>query len=84
MIATCCYCFSRIKDGAKFFLDYISSDLLGAIATRHLQIADASPIGSRDPDCLTLAALHSDAVDYAKTGYVPFSYCLTLHHRAFA
>ncbi|KAG0143858.1 hypothetical protein CROQUDRAFT_134745 [Cronartium quercuum f. sp. fusiforme G11] len=34
----------------------------------HLQIAEASILDSKDPDCLLLSQLHSDAVDYAKTG----------------
>ncbi|MBW0525348.1 hypothetical protein O181_065063 [Austropuccinia psidii MF-1] len=57
-----------IIDGIRFFLDYISSDLVGAIATRHLLIADRSASGSKDPNCLKLAELHSKAVDYPKTG----------------
>lgn len=59
-----------IEDGAAFFLDYISSDLVGVIAARHLHIADQQEDGTRDELCLELAALHSDAVDYPKTGYV--------------
>ncbi|MBW0519368.1 hypothetical protein O181_059083 [Austropuccinia psidii MF-1] len=58
----------EIEDGIRFFLDYISSDLVGAIATRHLLVADRSAIGSKDPECLKLASLHSKAVDYPKTG----------------
>lgn len=57
-----------IEDGAKFFLDYITNDLVGLIASRHLHLADHSPEGTRDPLCLELAKLHSDAVDYQKTG----------------
>ncbi|KAI7964060.1 hypothetical protein MJO29_004487 [Puccinia striiformis f. sp. tritici] len=61
-----------IEDGVDFFLDYISSDLVGMIATRHLQIADREALGTFHPDCLKLAGLHSKAVDYPKTG-VPVS-----------
>ncbi|KAH9814507.1 RNA dependent RNA polymerase-domain-containing protein [Melampsora americana] len=57
-----------IEDGAVFFLDYISSDLVGVIASRHLHIADQAEQGTRDDLCLELVALHSDAVDYPKTG----------------
>ncbi|PLW25163.1 hypothetical protein PCANC_25081 [Puccinia coronata f. sp. avenae] len=57
-----------ILDGVDFFLDYISSDLVGIIATRHLQIADQEYLGTLHPDCLKLAQLHSKAVDYPKTG----------------
>lgn len=58
----------RIADGAEFFLDYISSDLVGMIATRHLHIADQCPEGTLNGSCIRLAELHSDAVDYPKTG----------------
>lgn len=61
-----------ILDGIDFFLDYISSDLVGIIASRHLQLADQQPLGTFHPDCLKLAQLHSKAVDYPKTG-VPVS-----------
>ncbi|POV95480.1 hypothetical protein PSHT_15646 [Puccinia striiformis] len=61
-----------IEDGVDFFLDYISSDLVGMIAIRHLQIADREALGTFHPDCLKLAGLHSKAVDYPKTG-VPVS-----------
>lgn len=57
-----------IADGAEFFLDYISSDLVGMIATRHLHIADQYPEGTLNGSCIRLAELHSDAVDYPKTG----------------
>ncbi|KAA1087671.1 hypothetical protein PGT21_035256 [Puccinia graminis f. sp. tritici] len=57
-----------IADGADFFLDYISSDLVGMIATRHLHIADQCPEGTLNESCIKLAELHSDAVDYPKTG----------------
>jgi RNA-dependent RNA polymerase len=42
--------------------------VLGIIALNWLIIADQSRDGLNDPDCLTLAHLHSDAVDYPKTG----------------
>lgn len=41
---------------------------LGIIAITWLIIADQSTEGILDPDCLKLAALHSDAVDYPKSG----------------
>ncbi len=75
---------STIEDVAEFVAEYISSDVsdpvlalrtradssqtLGIIATTWLIIADQSPLGILDPDCLELAALHSDAVDYPKSG----------------
>jgi RNA-dependent RNA polymerase len=42
--------------------------MLGAIAIQSLRTADLSPLCLADPACLTLAALHSDAVDFPKTG----------------
>lgn len=52
----------------KFFLDYILNDNLGLICTRHAIIADRSPSGVRDPDCIKLSELASIAVDFPKTG----------------
>jgi len=49
-------------------VQYIISDNLGVVATNWLKIADKSKKGIFDDDCLTLAKLHSDAVDYPKTG----------------
>lgn len=42
--------------------------MVGLIATTWLKIADHSDKFILDPDCWTLAALHSDAVDYQKSG----------------
>ncbi|KAM3367925.1 hypothetical protein ACQJBY_016463 [Aegilops geniculata] len=44
------------------------NDSLGAISTAHLVHADRHPMKARSPECLQLAALHSMAVDFAKTG----------------
>jgi RNA-dependent RNA polymerase len=41
---------------------------LGLIAINWLIIADQSTEGILDPDCMVLAGLHSDAVDYQKSG----------------
>ncbi|KAH9946766.1 RNA dependent RNA polymerase-domain-containing protein [Amylocystis lapponica] len=59
---------STMDDVAEFVAEYISSDTLGIIAITWLIIADQSDQGILDPDCLLLAQLHSDAVDYPKTG----------------
>jgi hypothetical protein len=59
---------STMDDVADFFVDYISSDVLGIVATNWLIIADQSKEGIFDADCLKLGDLHSDAVDYPKTG----------------
>ncbi|KAJ9065275.1 hypothetical protein DSO57_1021336 [Entomophthora muscae] len=57
-----------IDDIKRFFVDYIMNDCLGQIANAHLVRADISITGAMDPDCLTLAHLHSKAVDFPKTG----------------
>ncbi|KAJ2928805.1 hypothetical protein H1R20_g8302, partial [Candolleomyces eurysporus] len=60
---------STMKDVAEFVMDYILSDVLGIIAINWLIIADQSTeLGIEDPDCIKLANLHSDAVDYPKSG----------------
>jgi len=59
---------STMVDVADFVIDYINSDALGMVATNWLLIADASKDGIFDANCMRLAALHSNAVDYPKTG----------------
>ncbi|KAJ6627235.1 RdRP-domain-containing protein [Mycena sp. CBHHK59/15] len=59
---------STMKDVAEFVIEYINSDAIGIIAINWLIIADQSPSGILDPDCMKLASLHSDAVDYPKSG----------------
>ncbi|KAI0669992.1 RdRP-domain-containing protein [Trametes maxima] len=60
---------STMADVAEFVAEYISSDTLGIIATTWLIRADQNlELGILDPECLKLAALHSDAVDYPKSG----------------
>lgn len=44
------------------------NDTLGVISTTHLIYADSEPTKARSPKCLELANLHSEAVDFAKTG----------------
>lgn len=57
-----------ITDVKRFVVDYIINDILGMIATQQLVTADKFPEGLRHKDCLTLAVLHSVAVDFPKTG----------------
>jgi RNA-dependent RNA polymerase len=52
----------------KFFVNYILSDQLGMIANAHLAKADTSDVGAFHGQCIRLAQLHSEAVDYPKTG----------------
>jgi hypothetical protein len=57
-----------IADVADFVGNFILSDMVGMVATRHLIMADMSPHGTRDPGCIKLAELASLAVDFPKSG----------------
>lgn len=57
-----------ISDMSFFFIDFMATDHLAQICTRHLQIADQKTDGVFDPDCIELASMASAAVDYSKTG----------------
>ncbi|KAM3387510.1 hypothetical protein ACQJBY_010387 [Aegilops geniculata] len=57
-----------LEEIQKYFVDYMINDSLGAISTAHLVHADRHPMKARSPECLQLAALHSMAADFAKTG----------------
>jgi len=54
----------------NFIGSYIDGDKLGVIANSHLAHADADEKGIFSDNCLQLAQMHSDAVDFPKTGYV--------------
>ena len=56
------------EDIANFFIDFMRTDHLGIIATRHLILADQMEEGTCHVDCKKLAELHSTAVDFSKTG----------------
>ncbi|UKZ84865.1 uncharacterized protein TrAFT101_000756 [Trichoderma asperellum] len=56
----------NVDDLRDFFVNYMKNDVLPLIATAHLALADSAGPGS--PICLQLAELHSQAVDYPKTG----------------
>ncbi|KAH6851365.1 RNA dependent RNA polymerase-domain-containing protein [Chaetomium sp. MPI-CAGE-AT-0009] len=55
-------------DMAAFFVDFMRTDHLGVIATRHMILADQKEDGTLDQDCIKLAELHSSAVDFSKSG----------------
>lgn len=57
-----------IEDIKDFFITFMRQDQLGRIATTHKILADREAMGTFDPKCLTLAELHSTAVDFSKTG----------------
>ena len=56
------------RDIIDFFIDFMANDLLGQIASKHLQMADQKFLGTRDNNCILLAEMHSTAVDFSKTG----------------
>ncbi|KAL8783757.1 MAG: hypothetical protein Q9195_009284 [Heterodermia aff. obscurata] len=56
------------SDMSDFFVQFMKNDALGRIATLHQTLADIHPQGVFHPDCIKLAELHSDAVDFSKTG----------------
>lgn len=58
-----------IKDIGRFFVEYMKNDSLSDIALAHLVWSDKSNDGPKSPECLQLAQLHSNAVDYSKTGH---------------
>lgn len=55
-------------DIADFFINFMKTDVLGVIATRHMMLSDLYDEGVSHADCLTLAGLHSTAVDSSKSG----------------
>ncbi|KAF2176190.1 RdRP-domain-containing protein [Zopfia rhizophila CBS 207.26] len=57
-----------VKDITDFFVTYMKNDSLARIALAHLAQADFNESGVRDDKCLELARLHSQAVDYPKSG----------------
>ena len=56
------------KDIIDFFVDYLENDSLGRIAHAHLGNADYFDDGLRNYRCIELVQLHSESVDYPKTG----------------
>lgn len=56
------------SDMADFFIDFMKTDHLGVVATRHMILADQRATGTLNEDCVRLAELHSSAVDFSKTG----------------
>ncbi|KAI2463835.1 RdRP-domain-containing protein [Annulohypoxylon bovei var. microspora] len=56
------------EDMTDFFVEFMATDQLGVIATKHMILADMKPGGTVDSECLLLAELHSTGVDYSKSG----------------
>ncbi|KAI9037676.1 RNA-directed RNA polymerase QDE-1 [Aspergillus affinis] len=57
-----------VGDMANFFIDFMKTDHLGVIATKHMVVADQQPLGTSDALCRKLAEMHSTAVDFSKSG----------------
>ncbi|OKL63034.1 hypothetical protein UA08_01933 [Talaromyces atroroseus] len=63
-----------VNDITTFFVNYMKNDTLPKIAHAHVAWTDFLPKGVEEAKCIRLAQLHSNAVDYNKTGepaYLP-------------
>jgi RNA-dependent RNA polymerase len=63
-----------VNDVTSFFVKYMKNDSLPKIAHAHLAWSDLLMDGVESAKCIRLAQLHSNAVDYNKTGepaYLP-------------
>ncbi|XP_078446619.1 RNA-dependent RNA polymerase 6 [Wolffia australiana] len=56
------------KDVVEFFMKSMINENLGQICHAHVVQADRSPFGAADAQCLKLAELAAQAVDFPKTG----------------
>ncbi|PVI03312.1 rna-dependent rna polymeras-like protein [Periconia macrospinosa] len=59
---------ANVGDIVDFFVEYMNSDRLGQISNKHKIRADIHPEGTLHNDCILLAKLASDAVDFSKSG----------------
>ncbi|KAL3466733.1 RNA dependent RNA polymerase-domain-containing protein [Aspergillus heterothallicus] len=57
-----------VDEITSFFVTYMKNDCLPQIALAHLAWGDRLEDGVNEAKCIQLAQLHSDAVDYNKTG----------------
>ncbi|KAL4783051.1 RNA dependent RNA polymerase-domain-containing protein [Aspergillus varians] len=57
-----------VDEITSFFVTYMKNDCLPTIAHAHLAWGDYLDDGVNEAKCIQLAQLHSDAVDYNKTG----------------
>ncbi|TGJ78434.1 hypothetical protein E0Z10_g10334 [Xylaria hypoxylon] len=58
----------QLSDLISFFVTYMKNDSLSTIAHAHLAQSDRLEGGPKNPVCVELAHLHSNAVDYPKSG----------------
>ncbi|KAI1803487.1 RdRP-domain-containing protein [Daldinia bambusicola] len=61
-----------VTDLISFFVSYMKNDSLSTIAHAHMAKCDELMDGPKDPQCIELARLHSNAVDYPKTGQAAY------------
>lgn len=52
----------------EHFINFMQNDNLGRIATLHKILADKVVGGTFNESCIKVAEMHSDAVDFSKTG----------------
>ncbi|KAJ5555084.1 hypothetical protein N7461_003554 [Penicillium sp. DV-2018c] len=57
-----------VDEVTSFFVTYMKNDSLPRIAHAHMSWSDQLPKGAWEDKCMRLAQLHSDAVDYNKSG----------------
>ncbi|KAK0471929.1 RNA dependent RNA polymerase-domain-containing protein [Armillaria novae-zelandiae] len=55
-----------VQDICEFFVEFMKSDVLGLVS--HIHEAKSDELDPSHPDCLELAQLASNAVDFTKTG----------------
>ncbi|XP_057866426.2 RNA-dependent RNA polymerase 6 [Cryptomeria japonica] len=58
-------------DVIEFFVQHMVNDSVGVICNAHVVRADLSDCGALEEDCLKLAKLAAEAVDFPKTGKAP-------------
>ncbi|KAH7378776.1 RNA dependent RNA polymerase-domain-containing protein [Pyrenochaeta sp. MPI-SDFR-AT-0127] len=58
----------EVNDIVDFFVEYMNMDRLGQISNKHKIRADVKSTGTQDEECILLAKLASDAVDFSKSG----------------
>jgi hypothetical protein len=58
----------QVEDIVDFFIEYMNADRLGMVSNKHKIRADKYPEGTLHPDCVSIAKLASDAVDFSKSG----------------
>ncbi|GLJ27326.1 hypothetical protein SUGI_0536330 [Cryptomeria japonica] len=61
-------CDLMIEEIEEYFVNYMLNDSLGIIADMHAVYADKEPTKARSQRCQLLARLHSEAVNFPKTG----------------